>query len=331
MTARLSRRAFFTRRPPPSPAADYLVRVHRQIMACRVEVVLPGERASDLHVASSALDEGDRLEDVMTIFRPGSELSRVNREAHAAPVVVSEELFSVLWQAASLADATRGAFDITSTPLSQCWGFLRRAGRLPGPSEIDEALSCVGMRLLALDPDARTVHFRKPGVTLNLGSIGKGFALDRMGLLLSARGTSDALLSAGSSSILARGGRSAPWRVDLRTATTGDVLARLHLVDAAVGTSGAGQQFFTVDGRRLGHVIDPRTGWPAAGILSASVVTSAAAAADALATAFLIGGTDLAGLYCAEHPDVLAIVTPDDDTRRPIIFGSHPGVSVELP
>jgi thiamine biosynthesis lipoprotein len=331
MTARLSRRAFFTRQPPaPQPPAAFLVRVHRQIMACRVEVVLPGERAADLHVASAALDEGDRLEDVMTIFRPSSELSRVNREAHAGPVSVSDDLFSVLWRAAALAEATGGAFDITSTPLSQCWGFLRREGRMPAADEIDRALACVGTRLVALAASARTVHFRQAGVRLNLGSIGKGFALDRMGQLLASRGIPDALLSAGSSSILARGGRSAPWQVDLRTATTGDVLAHLRLVDAAVGTSGAGQQFFIADGRRFGHVIDPRTGWPATGTLSASVITSDAASADALATAMLIGGTELASRYCAAHPGVLAIVTPDDETRRPVLFGSRPGASVEL-
>jgi thiamine biosynthesis lipoprotein len=102
------------------------------------------------------------------------------------------------------------------------------------------------------------------------------------------------------------------------------------MADAGVGTSGAGEQFFEAGGVRYGHVIDPRTGWPSSGTLSASVIASNAASADALSTAFLIGGIDLARRYCAQHDDVLAIITPDDGARRPVMVGSHPGVRVDL-
>ena len=326
---RLSRRSFLTRRPEPPPhPADFLVRVHRRIMACRLEVVLPGEHASLLPLASAALDEGDRLEDVMTIFRESSELSRVNRDGHADPVPVSEELWSVLDLARVLSGATEGAFDPTATPLSRCWGFIQRQGRLPSVEEIEAARECAGMRLVDLDSAARTVRLAKPGVSLNLGAIGKGFALDRMAAFLAARGAADALLSAGSSSILAHGGTRTPWIVDLRSTASGTVLARLGLVNAALGTSGAGEQYFEVDGKRYGHVIDPRSGWPASGVLSASVITSSAAEADALSTAFLIGGLELAERYCDEHEKVLAIVTPDDEDRVPVTVGSYPGATV---
>jgi thiamine biosynthesis lipoprotein len=329
MARPLTRRALFTRPVlPASPPAEFLVRVHRRIMACRVEVVLCGEHGRGLVNAGAALDEADRLEEVMTIFRESSELSRVNREAPHGPVQVGPELWSVLSAAADLSAATEGAFDITSAPLSRCWGFLQRQGRLPRPDQIDQARECVGMPLVTLDPGRRTVRFDHPRVELNLGAIGKGFALDRMARLLRLHGTSQALLSAGSSSILACG--HDPWRVDLRTATIGALLARLQMTGAAVGTSGAGEQFFEVNGVRYGHVIDPRSGWPASGVLSASVITSHAASADALSTAFLIGGMDLARRYCAEHDQVMAVITPDDGARRPVTFGAHPGVEVEL-
>jgi thiamine biosynthesis lipoprotein len=313
-----------------STAADFVVRVHRRMMACRVEIVLPGEDSEHLSAASAALDEGDRLEQIMTIFQDGSELTHVNRNAHLAPVPVTEELFAVLSLAASVADASGGAFDVSSSPLSRCWGFLARAGRLPSHDEIEEARALVGMHLVELNHEDRTVYFRRERVTLNLGSIGKGFALDRMSTFLEGRGVRQALLSAGSSSMVALGGAATPWRVDLYTASTGDLLARLELTDAALGTSGAGQQFVEIDGMRYGHVIDPRTGWPASGVLSASVITTDAATADALSTAFLIGGADMARLYCAQHRNVLAVITPDDGKRRPIVFGSCEGASVEL-
>ncbi|MBA3296945.1 MAG: FAD:protein FMN transferase [Acidobacteria bacterium] len=324
---RVTRRDFFLAPAVGhAPTADFWLRVHRQIMACRFEVVLPGEDSSDTPLAREALDYADRLEDVMTIFRETSELSRVNRAAYPGPVVVDPELFAVLAICERVHRDTGGAFDVTSTPLSRCWGFLQREGRMPAQSEIDGARGAVGMQHVHLDRERCSVWFARPGVALNLGAIGKGYALDRLGALLQARGVRRALLSAGSSSILASGGSDDPWLVDLKSAATSEQLATLHLAQGAVGTSGAGEQFVEVDGVRYGHVIDPRSGWPAAGVLSASVITTDAASADALSTAFLIGGADLAQQYCSTHPNVLALITPDDGCPRPVTFGSYPGV-----
>ena len=316
---------------PAQPATDFLLRVNRQVMACRVEVVLPGELSEQLPLARAALDEADRLEEIMTIFRETSELTRINRRAHEEPVEADAELFSLLVRSAEINAATEGAFDITSTPLSECWGFLRRQGRLPTEEAVAAARARVGMPLVELDPLNRTVRFRREGVALNLGAIGKGFALDRMGHFLRTNGVDHALISAGSSSILALGGTPDPWEIDLRSVTTGERLAKLRVLNAAVGTSGTGEQFFEADGVRYGHVIDPRTGEPASGVLSASVIASSAALADALSTAFLIGGVRLAERYCAAHPGVLAIVTPDDGGQyRPVIVGSCLAARVEL-
>ncbi|HYU41750.1 MAG TPA: FAD:protein FMN transferase, partial [Vicinamibacteria bacterium] len=158
------------------------------------------------------------------------------------------------------------------------------------------------------------------------GSVGKGYALDRMAALMRGRGVAHALLSAGGSSAVALGGRGEGWTVDIRSRqVSAGKLARLHLRDGALATSGAGEQFFEVDGRRYGHVIDPRTGWPASGVLSVSVVTAEGAVSDALSTAFLVGGLELARRYCASNPQTLALVTPDDGTRRPIVLGAFVG------
>ena len=147
----------------------------------------------------------------------------------------------------------------------------------------------------ALDAAGRTIRFARPGIELNLGSIGKGYALDRMGALLRTQG------------VYARGpvgGRQQRAGVRRRTDGLGGgrplaagrrIASRaLRLRDGALATSGAGEQFVDVDGKRYGHVLDPRTGWPASGVISASVVTREAAVADALSTAFLVGGEDLA-------------------------------------
>jgi FAD:protein FMN transferase len=298
-------------------------------MACRFEITLPGHAAGDIPAAREALDTVDAIEAALSVYRESSEVSALNRSAAESSVLASPELRELISRSRTLHALTGGAFDVTSTPLSRAWGFFRREGRLPDPAEIDAAMSRVGMDRLALDEKAGTVRFLEPGVEVNFNAIGKGYALDRMASGLRRRGVKHALLSAGGSSVLAVGGGRRGFAVDVRSRHATEPLARLRIRDAALGTSGASEQFFEVAGRRFGHVLDPRTGWPAQGALSVSVVADDAATADALATAFFVGGADLARSYCAEHPRTLALVTPDKAPREPQLFGDHEGVRFE--
>jgi thiamine biosynthesis lipoprotein len=302
------------------------IRVHRIAMACRFEIVFGAEDSAFVPAARTALDEIDRLEDELSVFRDASTISDVNRRAAHEPVAVPRHLIDLLEACQRLHRGTGGAFDITTTPLSRCWGFLRREGGVRDPDAIAAARALVGLDGVHLNRDGLSVRFGRPGIEVNLGAIGKGYALDRAGAGLRRSGAAHVLLSAGRSSLLALGGRGDGWHVDLVSPLlAGRTIAGLWLRDAALGTSGAGEQFVIADGRRYGHVIDPRTGWPASGVLSASVVASNAATADALSTAFLIGGVDLARRYCAEHRDVLALITPDDELNTRVVIGSHRG------
>lgn len=289
------------------------------------------EAADRVAAARAALDEADRLEAILTVFRDTSEVARLNRAPAHEPVAVGPELLDLLALSEALHARTGGAFDVTSTPLSRCWGFLRRDPQVPSPDAIESALASVGMHHVHVDAGACTVTLGAEGLEVGFGSIGKGFALDAMRRVLTRRGVGDALLSAGGSSVLAIGGGADGWPIDIGSQRTLTRLARLRLKDGALGTSGAGTQFVEADGVRYGHVLDPRTGWPAGGVLSASVVTADAAVADALSTAILIGGMDLAARYCDEHPETLALVTPDDGSETPVSFGSFNGAFVETP
>jgi thiamine biosynthesis lipoprotein len=326
----VDRRTLFTRGPSSSrrPAADEWLRVHRTAMACRFEVLLSGEDRRHTAAAHDALSEADRLDAAWSLFRDASDVSAINRDAARTPVAAGPELFALLARAVALWRETGGAFDITSTPLSRCWGFLARAGRVPDAAVIDAARAVVGTHRLALDPEARTIAFGARGMEINVGAIGKGAAVDAIAARLARAGVRHALVSAAGSSVRALGGRDGGFVVDLTSPLVDRPrIARLRLRHGALGTSGAGLQHVLHDGRRYGHVIDPRTGWPATGVISASVVAADAATADALSTAMLIGGPALAEAWCAAHPDTLVILVTDD--LRTVRAGTSPAALVE--
>ena len=210
--------------------------------------------------------------------------------------------------------------DITAGPLVKLWGFQTRTGRFPAVEQIQAVLPHVGSQHLELDRELQTIRFLRSGTQLNLGSVGKGYALDRCAEVLVAAGVADFLLHGGHSSILARGSRYAQgdtpeWRIALRHPLRPERrLAELKICNSCVGTSGSGQQFFYHRGHRYGHVIDPRSGVPAEGVLSATVLAPNAAEADALATAFFVLGVDATRAFCESRRD-LAVVFVLPGTR----------------
>ncbi|MBK9314504.1 MAG: FAD:protein FMN transferase [Acidobacteria bacterium] len=326
------RREILKLAPKQTDRSDaYWLHVSRTAMACRFEITLPVQEQSGVKAASAVLSEAERLEQQLSVFRDDSEVSLINRNAAAQAVTVDHLLFALLIQCLKLSSATEDAFDITSSPLSRCWGFLRRQGRIPTIEQIEEARLLTGSELLRLDVETRTVRFDHAGMEINLGSIGKGYALDRMAKQL--RGdVLTALLSAGSSSFcaLGHGEKRKGWTVGIRHPL--DVtrrLAVLRLRDAAMATSGSEEQYFECDGKRYGHIIDPRTGWPADGVVGVTVVTASAAVADALTTAFYIGGRALAERYCEAHPGTLVVML-ESEASLPVIIGQNENCEVEI-
>lgn len=316
----------------PTAAEGYWLHVNRSAMACRFEVTLPMADESSVRVASQALDAIDRLEQQLTIFRENSEVSLINQQAASHSVHVEASLFALLLLCQELHRRTEGAFDITSGPLSRCWGFLRRQGRIPSIDELEIVQALVGSEKLRLEGGACTIRFERPGVEINLGSIGKGYALDRISTMVRRR-LRTALLSAGASSMRAIGSGDRGqkgWVVGVRhPANKTKRLAVLRLRDVAMSTSGSEEQFFEHEGKRYGHILDPRTGWPAQGVASATVVAKSAAVTDALATAFYVGGRALAESYCETHPEVLVLML-ESGAEHPILIGNNNNCEVEI-
>jgi thiamine biosynthesis lipoprotein len=304
-------------------------------MATRFELVLYGDNPVALRAAGEeALDEIERLEAQLSLFRPSSEIAHLNARAAQAPVRVTPPVFALLQHAQRLHQESGGAFDITIAPLVRCWGFMDGSGHLPRAGELEEARACVGMSLVQLDPRDFTVRFLRPGVMLDLGAIGKGYAIERAAEVLREAGVASALLHGGTSSVQALGHPpdAEAWKIAIERPRPGlarppspapgqqpSLLATVPLCDEAMSVSAVWGKFFQAEGRTYGHVLDPRTGQPVAGTALAAVVLPSATEADALSTALLTLGA-------AGH-DSIANLRPD--MRTLVVAESAAGFHVE--
>ncbi|HUT14156.1 MAG TPA: FAD:protein FMN transferase [Thermoguttaceae bacterium] len=304
----------------PSDEA-YFLRVSRRAMACEFEIRFSaGRYEHGTEAALKALDLVDALEEQLSVFREDSEISRINRTAAEEPVEVEPDLFELLRLAVRLHGETGGTFDLSAAPLWEVWGFARRAGAVPEEGVVAEALKLVGSDLVEFDRSNRTVRFLRPGVKLNLGGIGKGYALDRCAEVLLGEGIEHFLIHGGNSSVLAHGspepesdatpgGPLRGWEVGIRHPLRPDRrLAEIRLDGRALATSGSWAQSFVHRGRRYGHILDPRTGRPAEDVLSATAIAPTATLADALSTAFYVMGPQATSDFCRQRPEIAAVL-----------------------
>lgn len=283
-------------------------------MACDFAIfVNAGQHQHATQYAVQALDLVDRLEDQLSIYREHSEVSQMNRAAAAGEVRLQKNLFDLFTRAVHIHRVTAGAFDITSGPLTQLWNDARRHGRIPTDEEVHAVLRRIGSQHIHLTAESQSIHFLRSGMHINLGGIGKGYALEEASLLLQRHGIDNFLIHGGRSSVTARGSRqsatqSTGWTVGLKHPLRPNVrLAEIQLHNRAMGTSGSASHAFRYQGRRIGHILDPRSGFPAAGVLSATVLASDATTADALSTAFYVMGVQPSFELCAAQPDLAAI------------------------
>jgi thiamine biosynthesis lipoprotein len=223
---------------------------------------------------------------------------------------VSPELFKLLEDSVRLSEETQGAFDITIGPLMKSWGFFRGWGRLPSSSELADLQKRIGYRHVELDSTRRTVSFDEPGIELDLGGIAKGYAVDRVVEILRAEGVTQALVSAGTSSIYALG---APpdkqgWAISIRHPLDPRKTARLlRLQNLSISVSGDYENFFEVGGRIYSHIMNPNSGMPAEDMLMTVVISPSAVEGDALSTSFFVAGVKKSRAFLETHPDVTAI------------------------
>ncbi len=235
----------------------------------------------------------DRIEKLMNYYSKDSEVSEINRNAGVRPVRVSPETFEVVGKSVFVAENTEGAFDITLGPVIEAWDFEKKT--VPGKGEINERMKRVGYRNIVLDSRQRTVFLKKGGMQINLGGILKGFAADRAVDVLRKNGIRSGIVAIGGD-IRAFGNRPGgePWKVGVQnprqTGKDDEILATVDLTDKAISTAGDYERYYILDGVRYHHILDPKTGYPAKGCRSVTVVAADGIAADGFDTGLFVLG-----------------------------------------
>lgn len=235
------------------------------------------------------------LDGIMSDYRPSSELMRLCEKSGGDPVKVSDDLFGVLSRAQEVSRLSDGAFDVSVGPLVKLWRRARFQKKLPDADELAKARALVGYQDIVLDAKDRTVRLRKPGMRLDLGGIGKGFAADAAHAVLKRHGISSALVAAGGDITVSNPPPdSKGWKIGIAPVEDPDRDPKrfVLLANAAISTSGDAEQFIEIEGKRYSHIVDPRTGLGLIGRISVTVIARDGTAADSLTKLVAILGPE---------------------------------------
>jgi thiamine biosynthesis lipoprotein len=275
----------------------------------RVTLYASNEQSAN-HAFRAAFGRIAELDRILSDYRPDSELNRFSKHAGNSPTRVSHDLFVVLQASQRLALQTDGAFDITLGPVIRLWREARREGRLPEPSALTDAANRSGFRKLHLNPGLRTATLEVPGMMLDVGAIGKGYAASESVATLKRLGIRSALVAVSGDiacSDAPPGERG--WRVGIRSGADVPADARtIELTNAAVSTSGSSEQHLDVGGRRYSHIIDPASRMGLADDLTVTVVARHGIDADGLDTAVSVLGAERGLALVESWPDAAALV-----------------------
>lgn len=282
----------------------------RRLMWTDFEIVAYGpERVRLAEAANAAFEEIDRLDGQMSNYSETSELTYINRQAARKEVIVEKELFDLLKLCVDYSRTTDGTFDITVGSLMKAWGFFKGQGRVPEPSELTLVKDRVGFQHVKLNERAHTIRFDREGVELDLGGIAKGYAVDKAAQILRESGVKSALISSGSS-IYAIGTppNKTGWPIEVRDPLAPErSITSIELKDRAISTSGCYDKAFKLEGKTYCHIMDPRTGFPIDGMLSATVMTPRGVDAEVFSKVVMVMGVEKAKSCLKQHQEVRAI------------------------
>lgn len=305
------------KRVPDPPAAQLL---NRSAKVMGTHVTFTGwtrDPAATATAFAAAFDEIRRLDALMSVWKPGSDVVRLNAAAGEKPVVVSAETLEVIAAARRFSEATGGKFDVTFGALSGLWKFDHdQDDRIPSPEAVAERLPLIDYERLVVDEVRGTAMLKTAGMRVHLGGIGKGYAVDRAVAIVRQSGLRNFMVQAGGDLYVAGTRGDRPWRVGVRDprGPPTSYFAAAEVTDATFSTSGDYERFFIEDGVRYHHIIDPDTGQPARGCRSVTIMAADAITADALSTSVFLIGVER-GLELVESIEGAGAVIVDADNR----------------
>ena len=308
---------------PAVPTGLVVVRDARPLMGTVWEITIATRNRSRQEVSAvvdEAFAEIVRVDQALSDWRQGTELNEVNRYAGVRPVSVSNDTYDVVETAYHYSKISDGAFDITFNVLWGVWDFKKKSPSLPDPAEIDRRISLINYRNVVLNPEVRTVFLRQKGMKIGLGGIGKGYAVDCVCTLLARHGLKNYIVAGGGDMRVSGSRGKSSWRLGVQHPRREGLLYLLDMSDVAVATSGDYERYFILDGRRYHHILDPRTGYPARGISSVTIIASNATDADALATSVFVLGVQKGMDLLEGIPGVQGIIV-DVDLRPTMTDG----------
>lgn len=261
-----------------------------------------------------SIAEIDRIERLISSWDKNSQTSLVNKMAGIRSQVVSKELFDLILRANTIARLTDGAFDLSYASVDKIWSFNREEITAPSPSVVEASVAKIGFEKIKMDTENQTVFLPEKGMKIGFGAIGKGYAADRVKSLLLEKGVEAGIVNAsGDMSAWGTQPDGSPWQVGLvNPLDKNKIFSWFPLLNTAVVTSGDYERYLLMDGKRYGHIINPKTGYPSQGVVSCTVFAPKAELADALATALFVMGSETGIDFIDQLPNVEALMITDD-------------------
>lgn len=282
-------------------------------MGTQLELLLVGDDEKYLAAVVSEIEEElQRLENRLSRFIPTSEVNRINQQASEQPLLIDPEMVAIIRTALCFHQETNGAFDITVAPLLRKWGFYEREFRVVTAEKIDDLLAQTGADRIKLDEASRTIFFKRKALEIDLGGMGKGYALEAILEILKESEISNAFLSFGGSSLYGLGSppEQSGWPFSFRVSKDKNaqpIAVRLH--DIGFSMSANYNRQFVIEGKAYGHIFNPQSGKPAEGLLAAAVIHESPLRAEILSTAFMAMGWEESQVFLDRHRDVKAILS----------------------
>lgn len=290
----------------------------------QITVVAHSPTEADNHI-QNAIDEIQRIENLISEWNPNSAVSNINLNAGIKPIEVPSELLNLTQRAINFSNLTNGAFDISFASINHIWKFDGSMTQLPTQCQIENSIANIDYNNIVIDADKSTIYLKKKGMKIGFGSIGKGYAADKARQLLQDKGVSGGIINAsGDISVWGTQPSGSAWIIGITNPMNpNNLFATFPMTNGAVATSGTYEKFVVINGQKYSHIINPKTGMPAKGVMSATVFAPSAELANGFSTSIIVMGA-ISGVALINRYKALSCLVIDDDG------GIHTSTNISL-